>query len=59
MLEMDAPLTHAAAHEDPSTFTRLAREQLAGHTMAHHALELVRAGRTSLAEAMRLSSDID
>jgi MSHA biogenesis protein MshE len=59
MLEMDAPLAHAAAHEDPGTFTRLSREQLAGHTMAHHAVELVRAGRTSLAEAMRLSSDID
>jgi MSHA biogenesis protein MshE len=30
-----------------------------GHTMAHHALELVRQGRTSLAEALRIGFDAD
>jgi len=59
MLEMDGPLTHAAAREDPATFTQLAREQLGGLTMAHHALELVRLGQTSVAEAMRLAIDTD
>jgi hypothetical protein len=32
---------------------------MAGRTMAHHALELVRLGRTSIAEAMRLATDLD
>jgi hypothetical protein len=30
-----------------------------GRTMAHHALALVRAGRTSVAESMRLINDAD
>ncbi len=59
MLEMDSALAAAATHGEPTTFTRLAREQMRGHTMAHHALELVRAGRTSVAEAMRLATDVD
>jgi len=59
MLEMDGPMAQATAHEDATTFLRLAREQLSGHTMAHHAFELVRIGRTSVAEAMRLAADID
>jgi MSHA biogenesis protein MshE len=59
MLEMDADLAQAATHADPVTFTRLARERMRGRTMAHHALALVRAGRTSVAEAMRLATDLD
>jgi MSHA biogenesis protein MshE len=59
MLEMDAALAQAATHSDPVAFSRLAREQLRGHTMAHHALAQIKIGRTSVAEAMRLSSDVD
>ena len=59
LLEMDVDLAAAATHGDPNVFTRLAREKMRGHTMAHHALELVRAGRTSVAEAMRLATDFD
>ena len=59
MLEMDGPMAQATTHSDPSTFTRLAREQLRGGTLANRAFELVRAGKTSLAEAMRLASDVD
>jgi MSHA biogenesis protein MshE len=58
MLEMDTALAQAATHADPGTFAALAREQLHGRTMAHHALDLVRAGRTSVAEAMRLATDL-
>ena len=29
-----------------------------GHTMAYHALDLVRQGRTSLAEALRVGFDV-
>ncbi len=59
MLEMDTAMAAAATHADPNVFTRLAREQMRGRTMAHHALDLVRAGRTSVAEAMRLATDFD
>ncbi len=59
LLEMDHTLAAAATQGDPASFTRLAREQMRGHTMAHHALELVRAGRTAVSEAMRLATDFD
>jgi MSHA biogenesis protein MshE len=32
---------------------------LKGRTLAHRACDLVKAGRTSIAEAMRLASDLD
>ncbi|MDO8698943.1 MAG: GspE/PulE family protein [Rhodoferax sp.] len=59
LLEMDAVLTQAASRSDPATFMTLARERMKGHTLAHHALELVRQGRTSLAEALRIGFDVD
>jgi hypothetical protein len=37
----------------------LAAEKMRGCTMAHHAMALVRAGRTSVAESMRLANDFD
>jgi MSHA biogenesis protein MshE len=54
LLEMDADLTHAATRSDPAAFMKIARERMQGQTLSHHALELVRQGRTSLAEAMRI-----
>ena len=59
MLELDAAMTAAATQADPATFGRLAAEKLRGHTLVHHAFELVRQGRTTVAEAMRLSVDTD
>jgi MSHA biogenesis protein MshE len=59
MLEMDSQLTHAATHADPNAFLAAARQRMQGHTMMDHALELVRLGKTSVAEAMRIASDID
>lgn len=59
LLEMDAALTQAASQADPAAFMRAARERMAGHTMAFHALQLVREGRTSLAEAMRIGFEVD
>ena len=59
LLEMDAVLTQAATRSDPASFMTAARERMAGHTLAFHALELVRQGRTSLAEALRIGSDVD
>ena len=59
LLEMDAGLTQAASRSDPAAFMRLARERMQGHTLAHHVLALVRQGKTSLAEALRIGFDVD
>ena len=59
LLEMDAALTQAAARADPTAFIRLARESMKGQTLAHHALSLVRQGRTSVAEALRIGFDVE
>ena len=59
LLELDAAMASAATQSDPVAFKRLAAEKLRGHTMVHHAFELVRQGRVSVAEAMRLSGDAD
>ena len=59
LLEMDAELTAAATRADPATFLRIGRERMKGRTMAFHAFELVRLGRTSVAEAMRIGQDDD
>jgi MSHA biogenesis protein MshE len=59
LLEMDAMLTQAASRSDPAEFMKLARERMKGHTMAYHVLQLVRQGRTSLAEGLRIGFDVD
>ena len=59
LLEMDTGLTQAASHSDPAAFMKLAKERMRGKTMVYHALELVRQGKTSLAEAMRIGFEID
>ena len=59
MLEMDAVLTQAASRGDPAAFQTAARERMAGQTLMHHALDLVRQGKTSLTEAMRVGYDTE
>lgn len=59
LLEMDTELTAAATRADAAGFMRIGRERMRGRTMAFHALELVRQGRTSVAEAMRIGQDDD
>jgi MSHA biogenesis protein MshE len=59
LLEMDPTLTHAATQADPAAFMAAARGRMKGHTLGFHALELVRQGKTSAAEAMRVSQDTD
>lgn len=59
LLEMDVALTQAATRADPVAFMQAARARMKGHTLAFHALELVRQGRTSLAEALRVGQDIE
>ncbi|MDP3700933.1 MAG: GspE/PulE family protein [Hylemonella sp.] len=59
MLEMDAELTQSASRSDPAAFLQTARSRMDGQTLTHQALELVRQGRTSLAEAMRVGYDLE
>jgi MSHA biogenesis protein MshE len=59
LLEMDTVLTQAASKADPAAFLKAAKERMKGQTLAFHALELVRQGRTSLAEALRVGFDVD
>jgi len=55
MLEMTPRLVEATAKEDVSAFARIAEEEIAGHSFAHHAAELAASGRTTLNEVMRIS----
>ena len=59
LLEMDSAMTQAASHADTSAFIQLARESMKGQTLAHHALDLVRQGRTSVSEALRMGFDVE
>ena len=59
LLEMDATLTMAAIKADPVAFMSAGRERMKGKTLSSHALELVRQGRTSVAEALRIGYDSD
>jgi MSHA biogenesis protein MshE len=58
-MEMDAVMSQAASRADPAAFIRSANERMKGQTLAHHALALVREGRTSVAEALRMGFDME
>ena len=59
MLEMTQRLTQAVAREDLTGFMSAAREEMAGASFVQHAAALAAAGRTSLAEVMRVSQAED
>ncbi len=59
LLEMTAPLVQAAHRSDSEAFTRLAQEQLRGKTLLDHGIALALAGRTTLAEVMRVASQAE
>ena len=56
MLEMTRPVVEAANSVDPSLFVQVARKQMHGHTLRRHAAALAAQGRTSVDEAMKVSS---
>jgi MSHA biogenesis protein MshE len=58
-LEMTQPLVEAANTGDPNVFVKLGREQMAGNTLRRDAVRLVVAGKTTISEAMRISSQIE
>ncbi|MEC5386073.1 GspE/PulE family protein [Uliginosibacterium sp. H3] len=59
MLEMSPPLAEALSRSDAGDFSKLARQQLQGKTMRSHALARMKAGQTTVAEAMRVATQID
>ena len=59
MLEMGQELVDAAAREDNTYFMKVAREHLKGKTLLDAALREMKLGRTSVAEVMRISNQIE
>ena len=58
-LEMSNALIEAANHGDPNEFIQIGREQMAGNTLRRDSVRLVVNGRTSVDEAMRISSQLE
>ncbi|HVS25972.1 MAG TPA: GspE/PulE family protein [Burkholderiales bacterium] len=59
MLEMTGPLVEAAGRDDPAHFIQTAHQQLSGRTLRHHALQLVTECRTTVAEVMRITTQLE
>lgn len=56
MFAMDESIVHAAVTGGAADLLAAARESIRGQTLADHAFTLVKSGRTSPAEAMRVAS---
>jgi MSHA biogenesis protein MshE len=59
MLEMTAELVRAANRSDPNLFIESAHRHLKGRTLTDHALALVLAGRTTVAEAIKVAVQVE
>jgi len=59
MLEMTEALTDAVSRHDPAYFVKAAQAQMGGRTLRRHAVALAVAGKTTVAEAMRVSSQFE
>lgn len=59
LLEMTRAVVDAANDPNPSHFLKVAKQQMAGETLRRHAVQLVVQGRTTIAEAMRISNQIE
>jgi MSHA biogenesis protein MshE len=59
MLEMTSEVVEATNQGDPNAFIEAARAQMDGNTLRRDAVRLVLAGRTTVDEAMRISSTVD
>ncbi len=58
-LEMNDAVVAAVNHDDPGEFMRVARQQMAGETLRRDAVRQVVAGKTTVAEAMRISNQYE
>jgi MSHA biogenesis protein MshE len=59
MLEMTPDLVRAANNTDPNVFLEKAREQMQGRNLTDRALALVDAGRTTIAEAIKVAVQLE
>jgi MSHA biogenesis protein MshE len=59
LLEMTQSVVDAANDVDPAVFLKAATQQMAGMTLRRHAVQLVIQGRTTVAEAMRISNQLE
>jgi MSHA biogenesis protein MshE len=59
LLEMTNPLVEAANRGDPNEFMAVGREQMGGNTLRRDAVRLVVNGRTTVDEAMRISTALE
>jgi MSHA biogenesis protein MshE len=59
LLEMTKAVADAANHQDPGQFMKVAEAEMGGHTLRRHAVALVVVGKTTVAEAMRISNQFD
>jgi MSHA biogenesis protein MshE len=56
LLEMTNAVVDAANDPDPAHFLKAAQKEMAGQTLRRHGVQLVVQGRTTIAEAMRISN---
>ena len=59
MLEMTRPVVDAANSGDPGSFLEVARQQMHGNTLRRHAAVLAAQGRTTVEEAMKVSTQME
>lgn len=59
ILEMTNMMVEAVNRGDPNEFMALGRQQMAGKTLRHDAVRLVLDGKTTVDEAMRISTQLD
>ena len=59
MLEMTIPLAEAANHGNPLEFVKIAEKQLGGQTLRRMAIDLAVAGKTTVSEAMKVTTQLE
>ncbi len=59
LLEMGREMVEAAAHDSASQFMQAAQQHMRGRTILDQALKLMKEGRTTVAEVMRISSQVE
>ncbi len=59
ILDMNNALVEAVNRGDPNEFMQIGREQMGGNTLRRDAVRLVVSGRTTIEEAMRISTQLE
>lgn len=59
LLEMEPALVTAINRNDPAAFMEIAQKNMQGKTLRSHALSLAAAGQTTVAEVMRVASEVE